>query len=266
MTADTQNVVEQLREHLKPGDILNFYPFPIRKFIDIFRYAHIRLVAKAIQREARSYFGKNAEIRHFHTEIYFDPDHILNVIFPRARWDTLQETTYFNFSVYRVKNTDFTREDANYMIQQLEERRPYTDAKGDRYEMKVIGDRYDLGDLLDFLVNDMLGSRNHIKFRPFDFSKSEKVCSVASAIVLESLRRKLKSEERQSFEPLFQKINEENFLKYSPNGEEIVGEYKKNPSIALDSIRPSFYANTPDFFAGELEKVMEVRDSKISFT
>jgi len=266
MSAEKENVVEILKEHLKPGDILNFYPYPIRKFTDIFRFTHFRLIAKAIQREARSYFGKNAEIRHFHSEIYFDPDHILNVVFPRSKWDTLQETTYFNFSVYRVKNANFTQDDANYMIQQLEESRPYTDSKGDRYEMKVIGDRYDLGDLLDFLVNDMLGSRNHIKFHPFDFSKSEKVCSVACAIVLESLRRKLKSEERPVYEPLFQKINEEHFLKYSPNGEDIVGEYKKNPSIELDSIRPSFYANTPEFFAGELEKVMEVRDSKISFT
>lgn len=261
---DFARIEEILREHLHPFDILNFKPYPIRRFVDVFRYGYIRLVARLICKEGREFFGENSNWHHFHSELYLDPDHILNVIFPKNRWDTVSDVREFNFSVYRLRNFSFDEEDAVFARSMLEGNSEYYTDAGKPYKMKLVGTAYDVGDLFDFLADDILGYRLSKPARPFDFGINHKVCSTSCGIIYEALRKWRKRQGKESFPRLFSKIQEEKFICESPVGVEIVEEFNKKKKVYLESYRPAFYSNS-DFFNHEFEEVLRVEEGEVVF-
>ena len=218
---------------LQPGDVVNLSGRVTWKtFYYIVPYHGIRSNQKRI-------FGKQSIWYDTHCMLYLDPEHTLSVEPPRAKWLRPEEYCLDRVSIWR-----FTKFPVPFTAEQVAVMRQHADEH-------LIGKLYDVGQLMDIMINTILGYPNTLHFRIFDFSKKLKVCSVGVRVLYEKLRKHLEEAGQRAFGRLFQKINP---LAPWPGGvfpqSRIPGKY----GVDVETTAPAHFANS-HYFDSEFELV-----------
>lgn len=160
-----------LLSFLKPFDVINtdgavsWWNLPMQ------------YLGKRIQWYQKKLFGSRSRWRDKHTMLYLDASHILSVTFPHAKWETIDTVNggqYNSLSIYRhVLFTPSTEHCASAI---------------DAANKDLIGKDYDVGQLMCMALNMIFGDGDHYKIKWFDFSPSQKVCSVGVRAIFEMVR------------------------------------------------------------------------------
>jgi len=211
---------------LQPGDVVNESGRVTWKtFYYWVPYQGIRGNQKRI-------FGKQSIWHDTHCMLYLDPEHTLSVEPPRARWLHPEDYCRGRISIWR-----FNKFPVPFAPGQVEVMKRHADEY-------LIGKIYDVGQLLDILINTILGYPNGLHYRFFDFSKKLKVCSVGVRVLYEKLRQHLEATGQPAFGRLFQKINP---LAPWPGGvfpqSRIPGQY----GVDVEATAPAHFANSHYF-------------------
>ena len=107
----------------------------------------------------------------------------------------LREYCLTNLSIYRLRLTDLNQD----FIETLR--------KG---AMDMVGQDYDIGQLLDIAINRLLGFDHQRRLRIFDFGRKKKVCSVGVRVTYEYLyQARIKTEDSRPGKWLFYELNSE---------------------------------------------------------
>jgi len=151
-------------------------------------------------------FGYGAEINPTHATMYFDPDHVFSCTTPKVCWETLEHQLEREWAVYRYcKDTDT-------YLQTLVDKEGHFLSVADIIAMKsiassMIGLEYDYGDLLDFMVNELLGYTNVKPIEVFGV-RDKFVCSTAVRSIFERLRKEQEKDGKEFVMPrLFNMLN-----------------------------------------------------------
>ncbi|RME19935.1 MAG: hypothetical protein D6806_17385 [Deltaproteobacteria bacterium] len=218
---------------LQPGDVVNSSG---RVHCDTFYYA---LPYHLIRQNQRRIFGNQSIWHDTHCMLYLDPEHTLSVEPFKAKWLKPEDYCLDRISIWR-----FTKYPVPFTADQVAVMRKYADEH-------IIGTIYDVGQLMDIMINTILGYHHTIHFRIFDFSKRFKVCSVGVRVLYEKLRKHLEETDQPAFERLFQKINP---LAPWPGGvfpqSKIPGKY----GVDVEATSPAHFANS-HYFDSEFELV-----------
>ena len=120
----------------------------------------------------------------------------------------------------------------------------------------MVGEDYDIGQLLDIAVNQMMGYEHQRRLRFFDFGRKKKVCSVGVRVAFEYLYQlKIKTKDSRRGKWLFYELNPE---KWSPKA---VREYR---GTDVEVTSPAHFANS-DYFCREFELVARFQEGKLVF-
>jgi len=223
------NTTEIVSRIIKPGDVISLdesstlrHPF---KFMGL----------KGIRTYQKELFGEDSDWRPTHTVMYFADDRVFSMTYPVARWESLEYQTRQKFKVLRYTKRRYTDKNIKMMFET---------ASG------LIGSKYDIGDLLDIMINKMLGYAHQKKISVFEFSKNFKVCSTAVRAIQEKLRKDLEEQGDFTFERLFDKLNPE---KWDPS------EIKGFSRTDVEMTTPAHYTNS-EWFDYEFITVCSWRD------
>lgn len=191
-----------------------------------------------IQRHQRKLFGRESNWKDTHTMLYFDEDNTFSVELPRATMKPLREYCLSNLIIYRLRLSQLTPEFVGCLRESA---------------TKMVGEGYDIGQLLDIAINDILGYEHQRRLRIFDFGRKKKVCSVGVRVAFESLyQKKIKTENSRPGKWLFYELNPE---KWRPKE---VQEYK---GTDVEATSPAHFANS-DYFSGEFELIGRFEDGQ----
>lgn len=116
-----------------------------------------------IRRNQERIFGRQSIWHDTHCMLYLDPDHTLSVQVPRAKWRKPVDYCRDRISIWR-----FTKYPLPFTADEIQVMRDYAD-------VHLIGTFYDVGRLLDILINTTLGYPNVLHYKIFDFGKNLKV-------------------------------------------------------------------------------------------
>lgn len=210
---------------LRPGDVINLSGTSHWwEFWYMIANAGIRGNQKRI-------FGLQSIWDDTHCMLYLDPDHTLSVQLPRAKWCTPADYCRERLSIWRfTKHARFTEDEIKVM-------RDYADEH-------LIGTTYDVGQLMDILVNTILGYPNVVHDRIFDWGKNLKVCSVGVRVLLERLRQVLDENGQPSFGKLFRKLNP---LAPWPGGVFPQSRIPDQYGVDVEATAPAHFANSHYF-------------------
>jgi len=248
--------INEIKKHLKPFDVLCYYKpdiWPPRK--GWFKRFGYWMFSKPITIEAKAFFGNKADWKIFHVELFLGDVNNLVIEPPKIHWGNVDATKYENFSIFRLSNFEFIAEDREFAINYLEKNSAYYRDNGNEYKMRFINSLYNLGDLGNFLVNDITGSVLEQKHKPFSLSNKDTVCSIGIASFFEAFRVHLQKSGRDSFNELFKTINLEKFKESNPKLlDKIEEDYAKYHTISVEAVRPAFFGNS-EFFNNEFKFV-----------
>jgi len=217
---------------LRPGDVINISGH------DPWWQLWWQVPNAAIRGNQRRIFGAQSIWHDTHCILYLDPQHTLSVQPWRARWLTAPDYCRKRISIWRfTKHAVFPKEEIDLMMAYAQEH--------------LIGQVYDIGQLLDILVNTILGYPNVIHYRIFDWGRSRKVCSVGVRVLFERLRQVLEDNGRPSFKPLFRKLNP---TAPWPGGVFPQSRIPDQYGVDVESTAPAHFANS-HYFDGEFELV-----------
>ena len=214
---------------IQPGDVVNQ--------VGDFRWWEFWLAigSRAIQSHQKNLFGKNADWKDDHTMLYFDQDNTFSVELPRATLKPLQEYCLSNLSIYRLCLKKLTPADIKVMIQAARE---------------MVGTDYDLGQLLDIAINDILGFQHQRRLTIFDFGRKKKVCSVGVRVVFEHLyRTKIRPPDAPE-KWLFDQLNPEKW------SEKAIQKFR---GTDVEATTPAHFANS-DYFQHEFKRIDRFRN------
>ena len=252
--------IDQIKKHLKPFDVLCFYKpdlLPLRE--SWFKRFLYWALSKPITWEANNFFGSKGDSKIFHVELYLGDDHNLVIEPPKLHWGDIDKVKYEKFSIFRLSTHEFLEEDRLDAIAMLEAKSTYYRDNGDEYSMKFIGSLYNLGDLGNFLVNQVTGSVLKQKYKPFSISRKDTVCSIGIATFFESFRRHLLHQNRHAYKKLFNQINIDTFRASKPRLlKDIEEDFAKHKSVSMEAVRPAFFGNS-NFFENEFRLVKEFK-------
>jgi len=111
---------------------------------------------------------------------------------------------------------------------------------------EIVGTDYDLGQLLDIAINDILGYEHQRRLTIFDFGRKKKVCSVGVRVVFEYLHQvKIETEDSPPGKWLFDKLNPK---KWSEK------DIQKFRGTDVEATAPAHFANS-DYFQHEFELI-----------
>ena len=216
---------DKLVSLLKPGDVINKHADKL-KWSDPLN----SFIQWGIQRYQKSLFGKVSDYKFTHTVLYFSPEQILSTTAPQVEWETLEHRCHTPFTVYRFKKHEYNEEHIKIMYDAASE---------------MIGLKYDIGDILDLVINSILGYKYTRKYRWFEFSKKQMVCATSVRAIQEKLRKILDDKKDYTFSRLFNKLNSN---KWSAK------DLKKFERTDVEMTTPAHYSNS-DWFEGEFEKI-----------
>jgi len=218
---------------LQPGDVINLSErAPWWQFWWRVPYAMIR-------RNQERIFGRQSIWHDTHCMLYLDPDHTLSVQVPRAKWRKPADYCRDRISIWR-----FTKYPMPFTADEIQVMRDYAD-------VHLIGTLYDVGQLLDILINTILGYPNVLHYRIFDFGKNLKVCSVGVRVLLERLRQVLDQNGQPSFDKLFRKLNP---LAPWPGGVFPQSKIPDQYGVDVEATAPGHFANS-HYFDHEFELI-----------
>lgn len=223
---------ESILELIKPGDVVN--QVGSHKWWEIW-YAIAHWGIKTYQ---RILFGKKSNWHDTHTMLYLDKDNTFSVELPRATMKPLREYCLSNMSIYRLRLTDLNKE--------------LTDAMKAHAE-PMVGEGYDIGQLVDIAIHELLEYEDERYLRFFDFGRKKKVCSVGVRAVFEKLYQShIKTKETTHEKWLFYELNPE---KWSQK------EIEKYRGTHVERTSPAHFANS-DYFCNEFELIARFEGGK----
>jgi hypothetical protein len=154
-----------------------------------------------------------ADWRDTHSMLYFGPARILSVTYPHTKWETWDRVQQRDFRVWRPT---FPLDSQDVLVM---------------YEAahKLIGTSYDVGQLLDIALNEILGYGVGFYHRIFDFGGNLMVCSVGVRACFDAAR---KAKESAGQPPPFDVL-------FTQGGQK----------LNVERTPPAAYANTPARFA-----------------
>ncbi len=219
---------------VKPGDVIN-------QTADLKWYQFWRaIVSKAIQCHQKRLFGKNSNWKDNHTMMFFDEDNTFSVELPIATMKPLQGYCLSNLSIYRLRLVSLTSDHIDTMKKAAKD---------------MVGTGYDIGQLLDIAVNQILGYENQRRLTIFDFGRKKKVCSVGVRVVFEYLyQKRVRPADFQSGKWLFDKLNPSKWLKKK------VDQFN---GTDVEATSPAHFANS-DYFSNEFELIARFQGGKQS--
>ena len=224
-----QELVESAKNNIlkiiKPGDVVNQEgDFKVWEFWMAFG-------SWAIQRFQKKLFGKESNWRDDHSMIYFDEVRTFSVEPPKAKYKPLDEYCLSNLSIYRLQLIDLTAEHIEKMKETAE---------------TMEGTDYDLGQLLDIAINQIMGYDHQRRLSIFDFGRKKKVCSVGVRVVFEKLfKASISVGEKDKKKWLFAALNPE---KWPPD------KLEKYKGTDVEATAPAHFANT-DYFCYEFRLI-----------
>ncbi len=216
---------------IQPGDVINFDS--TTEWYNL----HIRLGYWGIRHNQKKVFGELSRWRDTHTMLYLDEEKLLSVEPPRARWAKLEDLYDDKISLWRYTKREFDDPDIDVMMDAASE---------------LIGTVYDVGQLLDIMINRLMGYPHTIQYRVFDFSKHCKVCSVGARVCYEKLRKHLEQNGDESMKRLFSKFKYDTW-KSRP---EIVAANTEFRGVDVEATSPAHFANS-EWFDDEFELIAE---------
>lgn len=226
---------EAILKFIKPGDVVNQVgTHKWWEFWSAIAHAGIRWHQKKL-------FGKNSNWRDTHSMLYLDKDNTFSVELPRATMKPLQEYCLSNLSIYRLRLTELTQDFVDTLKHAA---------------LKMVGEDYDIGQLLDIAINDILGYDHQRRLTFFDFGRKKKVCSVGVRASFESLyKKKIKTENSRPGKWLFYELNPEKWTQKQ------IQEYR---GTDVEATSPAHFANS-DYFCNEFELIARFEGGKQLF-
>jgi hypothetical protein len=227
------DALANVQEFLKPGDVVNI------SGRDHWWEPWYVVANAGIRGNQKRIFGLQSNWHDTHSMLYLDPEHTLSVQPPRAKWRTPVDYCRERLSIWR-----FTKHGSKFADSDIQVMR-------DHAEAHLIGITYDVGQLLDILVNRILGYPNVLKYRIFDWGKNLKVCSVGVRVLFEKLRQVLDDKGQPSFKKLFRKLNP---LASWPGGVFPQSRIPDQYGVDVEATAPAHFANSR-YFDNEFELI-----------
>jgi hypothetical protein len=216
---------EALLTVVRPGDVVN--QVGEHKWWQFW----LAFTHDGIQRHQRKLFGRESNWRDTHTMLYFDEHNTFSVELPRATMKPLREYCLSNLTIYRLRLSQLTPEFGDCLREAAAE---------------MVGEGYDIGQLLDIAINNILGYEHQRRLRLFDFGRKKKVCSVGVRVAFESLyQKKIKMENSRPGKWLFYELNPEKWQER---------EIQKYKGTDVEATSPAHFANS-DYFSSEFELI-----------
>ena len=246
---------------IKPGDvILEKGHYGLSDFYLAVPFYFIKLEAKRL-------YGKKAIVDDIHIVRFLSPDKILNVTPPVAKWSTIENICLEDITIYTSTEYQYTDKDIKIIIDGMEAEHEYIDDNGISYKMKLIGSKYGIGDLFDFLVNGLGGYENKRKISFFDTTKNTKVCSTGIGISEAYLRHYKEQFYKNELIPkrwFSEIICEQKFYDENPKRAKlIINDWNKNNKrLDNEMYRPSTFANSV-YYRNEFKKILRMSLGKI---
>ena len=226
------SAMDTILQVIKPGDVVN--QIGSHKWWQFW----LAITHSAIQGHQKKLFGKDSNWNDTHTMLYLDEDNTFSVELPRATMKPLREYCLTNLSIYRLRLTDLNQD----FIETLR--------KG---AMDMVGQDYDIGQLLDIAINRLLGFDHQRRLRIFDFGRKKKVCSVGVRVTYEYLyQARIKTEDSRPGKWLFYELNSEKW------SQKAVEKYR---GTNVEATAPAHFANT-DYFSNEFELIARFNEGK----
>lgn len=223
---DRQEALAEVKSFLQAGDTVNTSG---RAHWWEFWY---RLSYRGIRSNQKRIFGPQSIWHDTHCMLYLDADRTLSVEPPKGRWLKVEDYCLDRLSIWRFQKHPVPFQPAEIRVM------------ADHAEKHLIGKVYDVGQLMDILINTILGYPNVLRYRCVDFGKKLKVCSVGVRVLYEALRKHLENSGQPAFPRLFQKINP---LAPWPGGifpqSRIPGKY----GVDIEATAPAHFANSHYF-------------------
>lgn len=226
---------EAILKVIKPGDVVN--QVGDRKWWQFW----LAITYEAIRAYQKKLFGKDANWKDIHTMLYLDQDNTFSVELPRAIVKPLGEYCLSNLSIYRLRLTELPPD----FVKTLRDA-----------AMEMVGEDYDVGQLLDIGINGILGYDHQRRLKVFDWGRKRKVCSVGVRVTFEYLyQSRIKTQDSRPGKWLFYELNPEKW------SQEAVQKYR---GTDVEATSPAHFANS-DFFCHEFELVARFDGGKQVF-
>lgn len=226
-----------IKDVLKEGDVINFegIDYSKKKFFDKIASWFVNMV---IQADQRYVFGKWSNWKDHHSALYLGEDMIFSVEPPKPKFLKLKDilSDKVILTVYRYTEKNLGDWDIKQMIESAN---------------MIIGynEKYDVGQLMDILVDTIAGYPHAKKWRLFDFGRSNMVCSVGVASVYNYRRHRLWQVLQTNVNQLF------NVLNPSAWSKGFIKRFEKKGYWDIDRTTPANFANSKSHFRGEFERV-----------
>lgn len=196
----------------------------------------------------RRFFGKDSSWRDTHTVCYFDFDKIFSYDFPYAHWQNLYGVCGAKeITVYRCRGDLYGKATDGLDEQDLRAM--------EKAATQMLGEFYDVGQLLDIAINQVLGFPHRRKGKWFDFGKKLKVCSVGVRVIYEAVLQDILGRPAAGIKFLFRNLNPERWT------QEQCREYR---GTDVEMTSPAHFANS-NFFGHEFKRVVRVKNGQFIF-
>ena len=163
---------------------------------------------------------------------------------PVATYIPTEEYALDDITVYRPRKRILSESDIKKMLHAT---------------LPIIDTKYDYGQLVNILVNQILGYPYDEKVKWFDLGSKRKVCSVGVAVVYQKLRKVLESE-GIIIERLFSKLNKANWK------DDFIKEFNELGRWNVENTYPAMFGITDTHFDNEFELILKMNKGKIQYS
>lgn len=255
--ATLNEAVALIEKYSKEGDIINIDGCSSNPASEI-AYWSIRKAQKEL-------FGKQNKWRDTHTMVKFNNSSIVKYISTNEKVKKIlgnnEKPWHKTFSVEPPKTTLITTE--SFAMDKISIYR-YTKKQITQDDIKILLEatipilltKYDVGQLIDIAINQILGYPYDEKIYWFDFGTKYKVCSVGAGAIYQKWRKIL--EAKGTIIPrLFSKLN--------PNrwSQDFIQKFKDNGGRwNIENYYPALFSNS-DMFDNEFKLIVSMNKGKI---
>lgn len=223
--------IDIIRKYAKDGDVVNVSGHP--SWYEFW----LAIAYNGIRKAQRSLFGKYSEWQDTHTMMYFDTG-TFSVEPPRACYVPISDYAMKDISIWRYTKHTITQFDSELMK---------------AYASSILGTNYDYGQLLNILINQLLGYPYDEKVKWFDGGGKLKVCSVGVGAIMNKWTK------GKNYTRLFNKLNPKYWHK-------IIYEdfYKNGGNWNIENYYPANFSN-PKHFDNEYELILKMNEGNITY-
>jgi hypothetical protein len=169
--------------------------------------------------------------------LYLDDDHVFSVEPPICKYWRLADLHDQRITLWHYTKREISESDVQIML-------PAAD--------QIIDTKYDIGQLLDMMINRILHYDSFLKYKVFDAGKSRKVCSTGVRVVYEHLRKTLNTQTPGTMTRLFSKYKDPAWA-LRPNVPDMNTQKR---GVDVEATAPGHFANS-HFFDDEFQLIAE---------